>query len=177
MELKLIIANIFAFLAALFMAGGTSLKTKKKIVGALVISDLFFIIANLISWSLSAAIVNTIAIVRDYMVYHKKFTRPLNAILITAVIAIGLFVNTRGLIGLLPIIATVQYGLIVRRARYPQLVRFSILIATLLWSVHDLSIGLFAPAPIYLMSIIIIARNLLQYRRPKRKASKRIARP
>lgn len=168
MEPRLIIANIFAFLAALFMAYGTSLKTKKKIIGVLVISDVFFIIANTISWSLSAASVNSLALVRDYLVYQKKMTRQINIFLIIAVISISLLVNTRGLIGLLPIIATVQYGLVVRRAKYPQLVRFSILIATILWSIHDISIGLFASAPIYLISTVIIIRNLLQHYRPKR---------
>lgn len=173
MDLRLIVANIFAFLAALFMACGTSLKTKKKIVGALVISDVFFIIANTISWSLSAASVNSLALVRDYLVYQKKMTRQINIFLIIAVIAISLLVNTRGLIGLLPIVATVQYGLVVRRAKYPQLVRLSILIATVLWGIHDISIGLYAPAPIYFISTIIIIRNLLQHYRPKRLSKKK----
>lgn len=167
MNLLLVLANICAFLASLFLAFGTNFKTKKKILLSLIISDIFFVGANLLIWSLSAVTVNIIALIRDGLTYQKKLTKKLNLVLIAIVVVLSLVLNTKSLVGLLPIIATTQYALVARRARYPQTIRLAVLVATSIWAVHDLLLGLYASLPVYLVSIVIIAWNVRHFYRKR----------
>lgn len=62
--------------------------------------------------------------------------------LICAILVIGLIINTKGFIGLFPIIASLSYSLLSWLCKTAVGVKWALILNLTLWAVHDLYVGL-----------------------------------
>ena len=109
MEKTLIIGNVVALLASLFMVYSGILKKKTQILIAQNIQIILLIISNIILGGISGAISNTAGLIRN-LLYQKKWLKMPVKILLTVISsAIAIKLNTEGLVGYLPLLANAVY--------------------------------------------------------------------
>lgn len=107
----ILIGNILSFIAALFLLLSSVFKRKDKIFifqffecAALAVASFFFGSYAGISTLLLSA-------VRNVLIAKNKFTKGLMYVFLVLTAAFGLITNNRGILGLMPVIATVQITL------------------------------------------------------------------
>lgn len=82
-------------------------------------------------------------------------------------VGIGYAVNTKGLIGLLPAIAGVEYAIFLYKTKSAQVMRYALIINLLMWVVYDFLVMSY---PMFIMDIIIIivtTINAIRFKREK----------
>lgn len=135
--LRLIIGNIFGLLCGLFCVLSTFGKTRKDIMKMQCLDCTSGIISCIVLKGYSGAITQSISLVRNILVYKEKTNKIIQYTLIILMITIGLWVNTRGIIGLLPIIASIEYTLIITKTTNTRLINVSLVLNNLLWIIYD----------------------------------------
>ena len=143
-----LIGNIIGLLGSIAMVISTIIKEKKKILISQSIQLTFLTISNLILNSLTGALVNIVSIIRNILTYKNKLNKFYLSIIILLTIS-TLFMNNRGLIGLIPVIATL--GMLVEDDRNFKII---ILLAVILWSIHDYYIKSYTTFAFDLFSIL-----------------------
>ena len=136
MEKTLIIGNVVALLASLFMVYSGILKKKTQILIAQNIQIILLIISNIILGGISGAISNTAGLIRN-LLYQILLT------VISSAIAIKL--NTEGLVGYLPLLANAVYIFLMD---LKDIKKFQLLlIATMtMWLIYDILIKSYTSA-------------------------------
>lgn len=86
--------------------------------------------------------------VRNYLVAKEKYTVRWAVILTVAVAVIGLATNTSGAIGLIPVIATMEYGIFLALFRGPAATKANLITNLGMWAVYDFLIRDFINGPI-----------------------------
>ena len=126
----------FAALAASLFARDTRrlflLQAADSFLGAL---------ANLCFGGFSGASTNGIATVRNLLKAHGRFAGAVVWVTLVAQVAIGVLVNNRGLLGLLPVVATVEYTLAVALTDGVRAVKLALLANILMWAAYGALIG------------------------------------
>lgn len=147
-----LIGNIIGLLGSIAMVISTIIKEKKKILISQSIQLTFLTISNLILNSLTGALVNIVSIIRNILTYKNKLNKVYLSIIILLTIS-TLFMNNRGLIGLIPVIATttITLGMLVEDDRNFKII---ILVAVILWSIHDYYIKSYTTFAFDLFSIL-----------------------
>lgn len=137
--MQIIIGNIIALIASILMTFSGLQKSKKKILFIQIIQIFLTIISNLVLGGYTGAIVNAISLIRDILLYKDKVGLKEKIILIIFAIGLSLAFNNLGLIGFLPLIATVTYMLFMDTK---DVIKFKILIiiSMILWFIYDLTI-------------------------------------
>jgi hypothetical protein len=145
MEKTLIIGNVVALLASLFMAYSGILKKKTQILIAQNIQIILLIISNIILGGISGAISNTAGLIRN-LLYQKKWLKMPVKILLTVISsAIAIKLNTEGLVGYLPLLANAVYIFLMD---LKDIKKFKLLlIATMtMWLIYDILIKSYTSA-------------------------------
>ena len=126
----------FAALAASLFARDTRrlflLQAADSFLGAL---------SNLCFGGFSGASTNGIATVRNLLKAHGRFAGVIVWLTLVAQVAIGVLVNNRGLLGLLPVAATVEYTLAVALTDGVRAVKLALLANILMWAAYGALIG------------------------------------
>ena len=97
--------------------------------------------ANLCFGGFSGASTNGIATVRNLLKAHGRFSGVIVWVTLVAQVAIGLLVNNRGLLGLLPVVATLEYTLAVALTDGVRAVKLALLVNILMWAAYGAMIG------------------------------------
>lgn len=121
-------ANILSGIDSLFPIASSFFKKKNTI---LIIQSIGYIIdgiTQIIANSLSAAAQLSICAIRNFITTKEKTPKWVYHIFSLFFITFGLYFNNRGFIGLLPIVATVQYTLWNEYAKSAQITRYGMLI-------------------------------------------------
>jgi hypothetical protein len=145
MEKTLIIGNVVALLASLFMVYSGILKKKTQILIAQNIQIILLIISNIILGGISGAISNTAGLIRN-LLYQKKWLKMPVKILLTVISsAIAIKLNTEGLVGYLPLLANAVYIFLMD---LKDIKKFKLLlIATMtMWLIYDILIKSYTSA-------------------------------
>lgn len=153
MEKTLIIGNVVALLASLFMVYSGILKKKTQILIAQNIQIILLIISNIILGGISGAISNTAGLVRN-LLYQKKWLIMSVKILLTVISsAIAIKLNTEGLVGYLPLLANAVYIFLMD---LKDIKKFKLLlIATMtMWLIYDILIKSYTSAVFDFATII-----------------------
>lgn len=149
----IIIGNIISFFAMLCLVASCSARDREKMYRFQLYETVLCTVASLFFGSYSGLSTQFIAIYRNWKVYKKRYTfldMILSAVLI---VIIGLIVNNRGLIGLIPIVATIELTLCNYYLKNPNAIHFSILLNTAMWMVYSLFIFDFSSVAGQIISI------------------------
>ena len=109
--LNIIIGNIISLIAGIFIILSMWVNDEKEAYKYQFWNAFILIISSVFFFSWTGVTTMAIAASRNAMVYKDKFTFNWMIFFIVISIVLGLFVNTMGFVGILPIIAIVQITL------------------------------------------------------------------
>ena len=134
---NILIGNIIAFIASIFMVITGVLKEKKKILYVQSIQISLFVASNLILGGFTGAIINVLNLVRNIICYKDKLNLKAKIIITILSTILTLLFNNLGIIGLLPLATTILY---IWFMNVKDVIKFKILIAStvVMWLIYDI---------------------------------------
>lgn len=160
-----LIANAFSFIGALFFVISAFLNTKKNILYAQSLYALFSSISCIICGSYSAAVVGMIAGVRNFLTAKNIIRTWLTVIFCILIIGCGIIFNNKGFIGIIAIIASLEYTILTAYTKNVLATRIALLLNVSLWLIHD-SIMMLIPA--MMIDIMVIITTIIKIIKEKR---------
>ena len=166
--LQVIIGNIVAFIGCMLMVYTGLIKEKKKIIFVQTIQIGLLIVSNVILGGITGAIINSISCIRNIICYRDKLGKKEKIILVVISTVLSLYFNNLGIIGLLPLVSTVSYTLLMEMK---DVIKFKILIifTLILWLVYDIYILSYSSAVFDFLNIITNLIAIYQIKKLKRK--------
>ncbi|MBO7556544.1 MAG: YgjV family protein [Alphaproteobacteria bacterium] len=146
MQTYLILGNLFSLLSAICIAISVLKKNKNDLIWWQVIDVIFCILSNIALYTYSALTTNSVSLIRNILAYKGKLTKNLTWILLILCIVAGLYANNRGIIGLLPIIASVSYTIFMYTTKNEQQMRWALVLNLILWFIHDIYVQAYPSA-------------------------------
>ena len=154
------LGQIFSLIGASFIAYSVFGKNKKNIVFLQLCTNIFCTLTNIFLRSYSGVVANAILSLRHILDIKGKINASITAIISILITVLGLYFNTRGLIGLCPIVASVLFVIFTYMSKSAQHMRLSIGFTILFWSFHDFTIKSY---PLFVMDFIIIILSFTKY--------------
>ncbi len=108
LPINILIGNFISLIAGVFIMASLVINDDKKAYKFQLLNTLTLVIASFFFESLVGAVLMAIASARIFLVIKDRFTIRWAAISLILSVAIGLAVNTLGIIGLIPIVAVIQ---------------------------------------------------------------------
>ena len=149
----IIIGNIIALIASIIMVYSGFLKQKKLILYTQSIQISLSVLSNIFLCGITGAIINTLCCIRNILCYKDKLDLKAKIILIFLAITISLKFNNLGIIGLLPVISTVAYILLMNTKDIIKF-KFLIIFSMLTWLIYDIYINAYTSAIFDFISVI-----------------------
>lgn len=134
---QLILGNVFSFGAAVCLAVSVMKNSKKSLIGWQIGDTFLCVISNLILLSYSAMTISAMCLIRNLLAYSNHLTKVLTCVLLIVGCAVGLYANNRGYIGILPVIATMEYTILMYTTKNAQQMRYALIVNLLMWFLHD----------------------------------------
>ena len=161
----ILLGNFISFIGSCFMAGSCIVKDRSRVFFFQFIASGFTTVSCLILQAYTGAVSMLQCTVRNLLVSRGKYSRRTMLTFCVLSVALALPANTRGLLGLLPIVATVQYTACSYYAATIRAVRWSVLINVLLWTLYNLAVWDFSSAVSNSIMALLCVRDLVQIHR------------
>jgi len=160
----IIIGNILALIASIFMVLAGLVKNRKKTIYIQSIQVFLFILSNAFLKGITGVINNIVSFIRNILCYKDVFNFKIKITLISISIILSLLLNNLGLIGLLPLISVATYTFFMD---IKDLTKFKLLniFATTLWFIYDIFILSYTSAIFDFMCIIANIITILKIKR------------
>ncbi len=140
----IVLGNILAFIGMALLWLSSIQRTKQRMLFCQVIDSIFCTASNIVLGGFTGAIVVFMSLVRNLLAYKNMLTPKITMALLVLTTIIGLYVNKHGYIGILPIIATIEYTLWLGFGNNTAKgLKIALIINMLIWSVYDLTIYAF----------------------------------
>lgn len=140
MTTNIIIGNVISFVAALFMMVSCCVNDQKKAYFCQMMNCAILCVAAVFFGSWAGLTTLIISATRNCLVMLGKYTKKMMYIFTPLVFVVGLLVNNRGLIGMLPPIATVQLSLCNYYAKSLLATKLSFFVNNLAWVIYAFAI-------------------------------------
>lgn len=108
---NVILGNILSGFSAGFLILSAVLKRKKAIYFSQCMESLFLFFAQLAFFQIGAAICLFISIIKNILLYFGKYSRAPMVLVALASFVFGVIYNTGGVIGLIPVAASVLFSI------------------------------------------------------------------
>lgn len=132
--IDIIVGNICSFFACLCDSISGTRKTKKSILITQIFSQIFYIVSSLALKAYSATVQNVVTIFRNLYGASDKHNKIMEWIFTICQVVFGIYFNNQGLLGLIPVIANLQYTLVVFAFKNnPRGIKISFIISVLLF--------------------------------------------
>jgi len=164
--MQIIIGNIIALIASIIMVYSGYLKQKKKILYVQTIQIGLSVLNNIILGGITGAIINVISCVRNILCYKEKLNNTSKIVLIALSTILSLCFNNLGIIGLLPLISTITYILLMNIKNVIKF-KYLIIITTMLWLFYDIYIKSYIFACFDIMCIMTNIGSIIQINKRK----------
>ncbi len=140
MTTNLIIGNSISFVAALFMAASCCVNDRHRVFLLQAVECALLCVASIFFGSWSGITTLALSATRNYLVSKDKFNQNLMVLFLVLVVVFGVWANNRGLIGLIPVVATVEYTICCHYVKEIKAVKCSIFVNTFLWVFYSFAI-------------------------------------
>ena len=137
---RIIIGNCFSLAGACFMAASCMTRNTRKVFFYQFLECVLAVIASFFFGSLSGAATMVLSAVRNLLVSQGKYSRRTMLVILALVLVCGTAANTRGLVGLLPVVATALYTWFSYTLTDLMGVRYNICLNLLLWVIYGFCI-------------------------------------
>lgn len=164
--LGLIVGNLCSILAMCTDSISATRKTPKGVLMAQNLSQLFYGIGAVVLGGYSGAVQNLVSILRNFAAIRKIENKALEWFLVILGVVLGIVFNNMGLVGYLPVIANLQYTLVVFRCgENERVLKTSFMIAVGMFAVFNLFIYNFVGAALNL--IVSITTGIVLFKTRK----------
>ena len=157
------IEQIFSLLGCSCIAISTFSKQKKSMFILQAGTSIFNGIANAIIGSPTGIITNTISLIRNILAAKEKWNKWTASVCAITCIIIGLISNQKGLIGLLPVIATSSYCVVLLFCKNAQHIRYALFYTNVLWSIYNFAVGLYIAGIMTSILVIFSIVNIIRF--------------
>lgn len=123
-------------------------------------------LSNIVLGGITGAIINAISCVRNILCYKEKLNNTSKIILIVLATILSLYFNNLGIIGLLPLISSITYILLMNIKNVIKF-KYLIIFTMLLWFFYDLYIKSYTSACFDAMCIITNMGSIIQMNKQK----------
>ena len=165
--MRILVGNCFSFAASVFMSLAAYTDSRRKMLVFQTADCILLAIAQLILGAPSGAVVLMLGALRNLLIIKNKFTLFAMLLFSSLAAVMGTLANERGIIGYIPIAATLVLTVGLYGFKGPVAAKVVILLNLLLWSVYsfmiyDLATGVSngAAAVICLITLIVKLREL-----------------
>lgn len=139
--LSIIIGNLLSLCATVSDSISSTRKTYKSIMLVQTVSQIFFIASAVVLKGYSAATQNVVSIFRNLFAVRGKRNRLVEWFFVAAAVVLGLVFNNLGFVGLLPVLANLEYSIAVFRFQNNELaLKISFLITISMFTVFNIVI-------------------------------------
>lgn len=135
--MNILIGNIISLIAAVFLAVSCTVKTRNKVFIMQFMNCALLAVASYFFGSYAAITTLVLCCIRNIFILKDKFTKPVMAVIITLVFIFGFMANNRGIVGLMPVFATVEYTLCCHFIRDVKKTRISVLFNESIWLIYS----------------------------------------
>ena len=140
-DINLILGNLCSLLAMGTDSISSAQKTTKKVLAYQNLSQLLYATGTILLRGYSGAVQNFVSILRNLVAMRGIDHKWIQWLLAILGVVLGLAFNNLGLVGLLPVIANLQYTLVMfRYQNNERALKLSFLVAVAMFSVFNLAI-------------------------------------
>lgn len=162
--ISIIFGNICSLLAMVTDSISSTRKTAKGVLWVQNASQLFYCIGTVALKGYSGAVQNVVSIVRNLVVIYGVNSKLIAWILVILGVILGLVFNNLGWIGLLPVMANLQYTLAVFRFHdNERAIKISFLLSAVMFSVFSVAIlniiGLFSNLVVAVTTAVFLIKT------------------
>ena len=165
----LLIGNIISFGAAVCMLWSTFSRSRRSIFLLQFFECALLAAANVFFGVYAGVFVLLLSAVRNLLVAKNLYTKPVMGLFLLLTVILSFLTNNRGLLGLLPMLATLQYTVCSLAVTSVKGTRLSIFVNTLFWVVYSFLIYDFSTAVsdsvVLAFTAFNLARIILEERR------------
>lgn len=159
-----IVGNICSILAMLADSFSSTRKTRKDIMLAQCLSCFFYFMAGIALKGYSAAVQNAVGIIRNLTAIPEKSHKWLEYLLVFLAVFLGIYFNNRGWLGLLPVIANLEYSIAVFKFKNDQRkLKIAFAINMLLFAIFDIFIynfvGCISSTVVFITTMIAVFKE------------------
>jgi hypothetical protein len=152
---NLIIGNIISFIAGIFIILSMWVNDEKEAYKYQFLNAFILMISSVFFFSWTGVTTMTIAASRNAFVYKDRLTFNWTVFFIVISIVLGFLVNTRGIIGFLPIIAIVQITICNYYLKSIKSIKTSFIVNSAFYIVYFLAIYDFSSCAFETITVII----------------------
>lgn len=134
---NILIGNIISFAAAIFLAASCVVRDRKQVFILQFMNCAVLALASYFFGSYAAISTLALCCVRNVFITKDRFTRPVMTVIVILVIICGVLTNNRGIVGLMPVFATVEYTMCCYFITNIKKTKISILLNELIWLVYS----------------------------------------
>ena len=149
--INVLIGNVLSLIASLLMIYCGLLKENKKIIYIQSVEKILTVLSNIVLGGITGAITSGISFVRNILCYKDRLKIKQKLIIILLISFFSLYYNNLGVIGLIPVIATIVYTLFMDTK---DIIKFKILTISTSWFIYDLYIMAYTAAVFEFLQII-----------------------
>ncbi len=133
----IIIGNVCSILAMISESFSSTRKTNRSMLMVQIVSQVFYGIGSAALKGYSAVVQNVVAIFRNVVAMKGKTNRILEWIMIASGVLFGIAFNNRGIIGLLPVLANLEYSVAVFYCRTERSLKAAFLVNSVMFIVFN----------------------------------------
>ena len=137
----MILGNCISLVASICLAASCCAKSRESAYRLQAAESGVLCVSYLVFNAWAGLITQVLSVIRNLLVVRGKYTARLMVVFTVLAVALGVAVNDRGLIGLLPVAATVQLTLCNHFCRTMVQVKLSFLVNALQWLAFSFCIG------------------------------------
>ena len=136
----IVIGNIISFAAAVFLLAGCWTRDRDRTFLYQIFEAALLCLANVFFNSWSGITTLLLSAIRNWIILKNRFNERWMVFFGVAVTVLGLLMNNRGWVGLLPILATDQLIICNQYAKRMIPIKLSLLVNTMIWLVYSVMI-------------------------------------
>ena len=160
-----LLGNLISFVAACFTIASAWSGNRKRIYLYPAVQCFLLALANIFFNSISGVTTYIICAARNVLLAYDRFTARLCIITVACVGIIGISVNNRGMIGLLPVITTALYTIVCFFAKRRSTIKMNIIVNLALWAVYDILIHDYVSFSVDTGSAIVAVISILRWKK------------
>ena len=159
---RIILGNIISFAAAILLGLSCWTKEPKRVFIYQLTENIILTISSVVFASYSAAALTLLSALRMAVVLKGKYTKRVMLLFCAALAVLGCAFNTRGLIGLLPVPATLEFAYATYRFERIKPIKWSLCINLLLWDIYAFAISDFASGVTWAVTLAVTLLSLFR---------------
>ena len=153
--------NIISFVAAVLLGLSCWCKNPKRVFVYQFVENLFLSLSSVVFGSYSAAVSTLLSTAKSLVIVKGRYTKKTMIFFAVTIAVLGVLTNTKGLIGLLPVIATVQFTYCNYKLTDIKGIKWTFIINLLIWDVYAFWIKDFSSGIAWAITLIVTVVSLL----------------